>query len=53
GLPTHRLVLKENMPIMLIRNINQEGLCNGARLIYYRFTRNQSKQQLLPASIQV
>ena len=34
GLPPHRLVLKRNIPIILIRNINPSiGLCNGVRLI--------------------
>ncbi|KAK6923636.1 DNA helicase Pif1-like [Dillenia turbinata] len=34
GLPPYRLSLKENCPIMLLRNINPtEGLCNGTRLI--------------------
>ena len=32
--PQHRLVLKKNVPIMLLRNLSQtEGLCNGTRLI--------------------
>ena len=34
GLPTHELVLKIGMPVMLMRNFNQTyGLCNGTRLI--------------------
>ncbi|XP_027171825.1 uncharacterized protein LOC113771446 [Coffea eugenioides] len=34
GLPPHRLLLKENCPLMLLRNLNPaEGLCNGTRLI--------------------
>jgi len=38
GLPPHRLVLKENMPVMLLRNIcPSDGLCNGTRLTVKRF----------------
>lgn len=38
GMPAHRLVLKENCPIMLLRNINPStGLCNGTRLICKEF----------------
>ena len=34
NLPTHELILKKGVPIMLLRNINQSiGLCNGTRLI--------------------
>ncbi|KAG2679258.1 hypothetical protein I3760_11G043200, partial [Carya illinoinensis] len=41
GLPPHELLLKENCPIMLLRNINpSEGLCNGTRLICRNFDRN-------------
>ncbi|XP_076948110.1 uncharacterized protein LOC143620292 [Bidens hawaiensis] len=33
GMPNHRLVLKDGVPIMLLRNINhKKGLCNGMRL---------------------
>ncbi|KAK9068593.1 hypothetical protein SSX86_012708 [Deinandra increscens subsp. villosa] len=33
GLPSHRLVLKVGVPVMLLRNIDQKnGLCNGTRL---------------------
>ncbi|KAG2702730.1 hypothetical protein I3760_06G104100 [Carya illinoinensis] len=41
GLPPHELLLKQNCPIMLLRNINHsEGLCNGTRLICRNFDRN-------------
>ncbi|KAL5545345.1 hypothetical protein UlMin_009129 [Ulmus minor] len=41
GIPPHELTLKQNCPIMLLRNINpSEGLCNGTRLICQRFERN-------------
>ena len=34
GIPLHRLELKRNMPIMLMRNLRpEEGLCNGTRLL--------------------
>jgi hypothetical protein len=32
--PSHKLILKVGVPIMLLRNLNQSiGLCNGTRLI--------------------
>jgi hypothetical protein len=38
GLPQHRLTLKLNQPIILLRNISQnDGLCNGTRLIIRAF----------------
>ena len=34
GLPLHNFVLKEEAPIMLLRNLSpSEGLCNGTKLI--------------------
>lgn len=34
GLPPHELKLKENVPVMLLRNLNPAaGLCNGTRLL--------------------
>lgn len=33
GLPPHLLILKEGMPLILLRNLNpSEGLCNGTKL---------------------
>nr|XP_043639113.1 ATP-dependent DNA helicase PIF1-like [Erigeron canadensis] len=33
GLPNHKLVLKVDVPVMLLRNLDQQnGLCNGTRL---------------------
>ena len=38
GTPPHKLVLKEGVPIILLRNLNPiEGLCNGTRLIVRNF----------------
>jgi hypothetical protein len=35
--PQHKIILKEGVPIMLLRNLNQsEGLCNGTRLVISR-----------------
>lgn len=41
GIPNHSIQLKPGVPIILLRNINQNaGLCNGTRLIVVRlFTR--------------
>jgi ATP-dependent DNA helicase PIF1 len=34
GIPPHRLTVKKNTPVMLLRNIHQaSGLCNGTRLM--------------------
>ncbi|XP_027102944.1 uncharacterized protein [Coffea arabica] len=41
SLPPHKLLLKENCPIMLMRNLNPtEGLCNGTRLICRELRQN-------------
>ena len=37
GIPNHKLKLKIETPIMLLRNLDQtQGLCNGGRLIITR-----------------
>ncbi|XP_021721928.1 ATP-dependent DNA helicase pfh1-like [Chenopodium quinoa] len=41
GLSPHNLVLKENFPVILLRNLlPSSGLCNGTRLICKRFFPN-------------
>nr|XP_016434483.1 PREDICTED: uncharacterized protein LOC107760885 [Nicotiana tabacum] len=38
GLPPYKLTLKENYPVMLLRNLNPcKGSCNGTRLICCNF----------------
>ncbi|XP_061343385.1 uncharacterized protein LOC133289472 [Gastrolobium bilobum] len=37
GIPNHKLILKFNVPVMLLRNIDQSrGLCNDTRLLISR-----------------
>jgi hypothetical protein len=34
GFPTHKLELKEGIPVVLLRNLNiKQGLCNGTRIV--------------------
>ncbi|XP_010446027.1 PREDICTED: uncharacterized protein LOC104728793 [Camelina sativa] len=48
GIPNHKLDLKVNAPIMLLRNINQrEGLCNGTRLIITRLGKRIIEAEIL------
>ncbi|GAA0150258.1 hypothetical protein LIER_37090 [Lithospermum erythrorhizon] len=47
GLLQHKLVLKVNCPVILLRNINPvEVLCNGTRLIFKHLTPNLVGQTL-------
>jgi ATP-dependent DNA helicase PIF1 len=40
GMPPHRLALKVNVPVILLRNLDAaSGLCNGTRLIIWRLAR--------------
>ena len=41
GLPNHRIKLKIDSPIMLLRNLDQtQGLCNGTRLVVIRLAKH-------------
>ncbi|XP_073042457.1 uncharacterized protein [Primulina eburnea] len=41
GLPPHRLSLKKNCPVMLLRNLDpSDGLCNGTRMVCKGFHAN-------------
>ena len=41
GLSQHKLQLKVNCPITLLRNMNPSiGLCNGTRMVCKRFDKN-------------
>uniref|UniRef100_A0A1J3HCW3 ATP-dependent DNA helicase n=1 Tax=Noccaea caerulescens TaxID=107243 RepID=A0A1J3HCW3_NOCCA len=48
GLPNHRLCLKKNVPVILLRNLNQkEGLCNGTRLVVTRLGEKVIEAEIL------
>lgn len=48
GLPPHKLTLKVNQPIILLRNIDPlNGLCNGTRLICRKFYQNLIEAEIL------
>ncbi|XP_020255466.1 uncharacterized protein LOC109832529 [Asparagus officinalis] len=41
GLPPHKLILKRNCPIMLLRNLDpSNGMCNGTRMICRGYEHN-------------
>ncbi|KAK6150856.1 hypothetical protein DH2020_015788 [Rehmannia glutinosa] len=41
GLPPHKLVLKRNCPIILLKNLDpSNGLCNGTRMVCWDFRNN-------------
>ena len=45
GFPQHCLLLKPNMPLMLIRNLNpRQGLCNGTKLMFEKALDNKVLQ---------
>lgn len=47
GMPPHRLVLKKEIPILLLRNINpSNGLCNGTRLICKEFSKHMISAEI-------
>nr|XP_027090420.1 uncharacterized protein LOC113711453 [Coffea arabica] len=47
GLPPHQLILNQNCPIILLRNVNPaQGLCNGTRLICLNFNKNVIHAQI-------
>ncbi|XP_052622658.1 uncharacterized protein LOC128127948 [Lactuca sativa] len=47
GMPPHRLILKQNAPIILLRNMNPtEGLCNDTRLFCKDFGKNVIRAEI-------
>ena len=47
-MPPHKLVLKKDVPVILLRNINPaEGLCNGTRLVIKEFYQNTIDAEIL------
>ena len=48
GLPNHRLALKVGVPVMLLRNIDQQnGLCNGTRLRITRLAKRVIEAEII------
>jgi len=51
GTPPHRLILKKEVPIILLRNLSPiEGLCNGTRLIVREFNKHVIDAEILTGS---
>lgn len=51
SLPAHKLRLKVGVPVMLLRNLNQnEGLCNGTRLIVTHMGEKVIKTEMLTST---
>lgn len=47
GLPAHQLILKENCPVMTLRNLDpSKGMCNGTRLICRKFDKHVIMAQI-------
>ena len=47
GLPPHKLVLKKNCPIILLRNLNpSNGLCSGTRMVCKDFKDNVIRAEI-------
>ena len=48
GIPNHQLKLKVGLPVMLLRNINQNaGLCNGTRMVITRLGEKVIEAQIM------
>ncbi|XP_057778382.1 uncharacterized protein LOC130997139 [Salvia miltiorrhiza] len=48
GLPPHKLVLKKNCPIILLRNLDpSNGLCNGTRMVCRDFKGNVINAEIM------
>ncbi|XP_022019171.1 ATP-dependent DNA helicase PIF1-like [Helianthus annuus] len=48
GLLNHKLILKQNAPVMLLRNIDQpNGLCNGTRLQIVKLGKNLIEAKIM------
>ena len=51
GFPKHKLILKQGMPLIILRNISpQQGLCNGTKVIFQEVTGNNLLQCTIAAN---